>query len=62
VVEVLVRVEFGAVPGQEEQANLPPVSCRPPLHGCGLMDGMPVDDHEHLPPGIGTDNGVERWQ
>ena len=52
VVEILVRVELGAVAGQADQANLPPVPCLPPLHGGGLMAGMPVDDHEDLPPGM----------
>lgn len=59
VVEILVRFEFGAVPGQEKQANLSPVSHHPRCHVPCFMDGMRADDHEDFLLGM-TDQPVQK--
>src|SRR3990172_7556853 len=52
LVEKFVRVEMGAVPRQEEQANPPPMVLDPPLCIRGDVCGMGVKDEEDLPPGV----------
>ena len=44
LIEQLVRIEIGAVAGQEEKTNLPSMAGQPSFYSDGFMDRVFVDD------------------